>query len=153
MYLTDTEQSYFAQNSLKLKQQYSLDGTPVAWSVVWWCDEELQEQIIAINGDSNPRVVIDDAIRFYKNRNAIEYYVHLSNMVIYVTDNLDNLKIFMEGDEFNQLESIEWNTSVNVLAPDVNLYLTLAIFTKFDAEGKVITGPILNFEDNLLSPI
>ena len=59
----------------------------------------------------------------------------------------------MEGDEFSQLESIEWNSSVNVLAPDVNLYLTLAIFTKFDAEGKAITGPILNFEDNLLSPI
>lgn len=153
MYLTDAEQSYLAQNSLKLKQQYSLDGTPVAWSVVWCRDEDLQEQIIAINEDGNPRVVIDDAIHFYKNRNAIEYYVDLSDMVIYVADNLDNLKVYMEGDECSQLEPIEWNTALNVSAPSISVYLTLAVFTKFDTEGKVITGPILHLKDNVLSEI
>lgn len=151
MYLTDAEQSYFAQNNLKLKQQYSLDGTPVAWSVVW-C-EDLQEQIIAINKDGNPSIVIDDAIHFYKNRNAIEYYVDLSDMVIYVAYNLDNLKVYMEGDECSQLEPIEWNTALNVSTPSIRVYLTLAVFTKFDNEGNVITGPILHLKDNALSEI
>jgi hypothetical protein len=142
MILTDEERSYLAQNKLELKRLNALDGHQIGWQVVQYSDEESRELIIAEAWEDNPRKALDDAIRFYKIRNDIEYFLYGLNGVIYVAVNLDDLKEYLGDMNDSHFFGIDWTTVVTCESKSFSQHRTLAVFTEFDNENRVITKPL-----------